>query len=898
MFKKIIFVLFIVLISFNIKAQINYNFTALAGTYTANAAAAPTPTTIFSNNINNTLSGAINIGFSFVYECATFTQFRVSTNGWLSFKAQAGAAAGNNLNTSGTRQIIAPLWDAQKTDNAAGVGQVNYKVTGTTPNRVLTVEWLNMRWSNAASGPVITYQVKLYETSNRIEFIYEPNATGVNAGSASIGLSGNTSGDFYSLNGTGASPAASKLIETSNINTKPVSGQTYRWDPIVCSGIPVGGTAATSQSSFCTSFSPTLTLSGQSVGCGLQYQWQSSAALGGPFANVVSGGTSITSGTNTTYAPTVASTTFFRCVITCTNSGSSANSSVIGVTITPVPGCNICNLRQIPSLPYTQTGQTTCGSGDNITYTNVTNYCDDPNYYQAEDVVYSFTPTATGIVTVNVGASSTFMGFTVYRNCPLSGGTCVGSAQGSATNQICVNVTAGQTYYLVVDDWPTLYCLGTYSVDLTAPGTPISVACDLSTYSASSITYSFETFVGTSLPTTDDILYNSIVNFGFQFCFGGSQYWGGYVASNGAFVLSAVPCFPNIQSAMYAGAGVATDWPILQGAPSVGTSTPRNAILAPWQDIDPTLGGTIRYYTTGTAPNRKMVVSYENIPMYSCGPGPEDFTGQIKIYESTNVIEIHVGNKGLCTSWNAGQAIMGLMNYDGTVYIPPVNATAHNATNGYYGPSAPNQWTMTNTAYRFTSPCASSGGPCAVLPVGFKNFYGENISGVNKLTWETAEESNLKEFVIERSTDGLNFFEIALQKANNKASTYTFSDNAFKPSIVNYYKITAIENSSARKSTYVIPIGGTYDNLIVSEIFPNPTENNFAISFTSKIENNLTIRIKDMYGKDISKSNHDIHSGVSQVFVNCVGLNSGIYVVEVVDNNSKTISQQKLIISN
>ena len=40
--------------------------------------------------------------------------------------------------------------------------------------------------------------------------------------------------------------------------------------------------------------------------------------------------------------------------------------------------------------------------------------------------------------------------------------------------------------------------------------------------------------------TTDDVLFTTIVNFGFPFCFGGSQYWGGYVASNGAFVFDGI----------------------------------------------------------------------------------------------------------------------------------------------------------------------------------------------------------------------------------------------------------------------------------------------------------------------------------------------------------------------
>lgn len=172
-------------------------------------------------------SDNIAIGFSFTYACQTYTYFGASTNGWLGLGTAAGTTItndynGNNLQGIHSWPIIAPLWD----DLALGAGNVNYQLTGAAGSRILTIEWKKVNWNYAASNSTLTFQVKLYEGSNNIEFIYMPEGGVTNSPSASIGLS-SSSGDFYSLDGTGASPNAVYNSETANLSTVPASGQHY-----------------------------------------------------------------------------------------------------------------------------------------------------------------------------------------------------------------------------------------------------------------------------------------------------------------------------------------------------------------------------------------------------------------------------------------------------------------------------------------------------------------------------------------------------------------------------------------------------------------------------------------------------------------------------------------------
>jgi hypothetical protein len=513
------------------------------------------------------------------------------------------------------------------------------------------------------------------------------------------------------------------------------------------------------------------------------------------------------------------------------------------------------------------------------------------------------TPGTAALTATNCAASSTVnlstsgvtplgCGITyVWQSAPAASGPWTTIAGSNNLNPFTTTISA-TTFFRMRTQCNGANSVFTNIISANAGTTPIP--CALSTYTSALITCSIEAFAGTTLPTTDDVLFNSITMFGFPVCFGGSQYWGGYVASNGAFVFDGVPCYPNIDFSTYAAGGVWTGYTIPNPAPTVGTSIPRNAILGPWQDINPSLGGTIRYYTTGTAPNRKFVVSYESIPMYSCGTSSPAiyYTGQIKIYETTNIIEIHVGNKGVCPGFNNGEAVMGLHSFDGTTYIPPVNATAHNAM----GVSPYNQWTMSNRAYRFNSPCASSAGPCVVLPIGFVKFKGDNIDKYNKLSWTIEKNSNFKNFSIERSLDGVNFAEIGTVSASN-ATEYDFNDETHKPFTINYYRITGFGQNEQQSKTYIIPIGSNGDNFEIGNVFPNPTSKSFNVQINSKSIQQLKISVCNSIGVEMYNEYITTQLGYSEYEVNVENLSTGLYIVKFSNKQNQHLSEQKLMIT-
>ena len=179
------------------------------------------------------------IGFDFWYDGKRYTQFSVSTNGFIdldssSWNGGSGLVQPNNpygpystdfVNPTrsalsggiGTVTALAPLYyDLTTFHTTVPLGNsIMYLVSGTAPNRILTVEWNNMSaWTNQAD--TLNFQVKLYESTGVIEYNY-----GYMSGTISTAYG---FGYVTGINAPSISPnppTASQLLclQTANTNT-------------------------------------------------------------------------------------------------------------------------------------------------------------------------------------------------------------------------------------------------------------------------------------------------------------------------------------------------------------------------------------------------------------------------------------------------------------------------------------------------------------------------------------------------------------------------------------------------------------------------------------------------------------------------------------------------------
>ncbi len=165
------------------------------------------------------------------------------------------------------------------------------------------------------------------------------------------------------------------------------------------------------------------------------------------------------------------------------------------------------------------------------------------------------------------------------------------------------------------------------------------------------------TGIGVSL-TDDDV--SGALPIGFSFEFYGQTYSNFYISSNGFITFN-----NDGDNGCCSGDLI----------PSGGT--PNNFIAFAWEDLNPASGGSIRYETVGTAPDRKLVMEFDDVPFYGTNNG---VTSQVHLFEGSNRIEIH------STSIPAdGTATQGIENASGTegLATPNRNDAVWSATNDY-----------------------------------------------------------------------------------------------------------------------------------------------------------------------------------------------------------------------
>jgi hypothetical protein len=180
----------------------------------------------FSEDDNR--SDATDIGFDFWYNGQRYTQFSVSTNGFLDFSSstddggpQAGAygyfndAFSASTLANATWLALAPFYDDMTTGTGTNPlgNSIKYELSGAAPNRVLTVEWYGMAvYLN--TSPNINFQVKLYETTGVIEYNYGTMNAGTNTFSYTVGINAASISN---------SPTASQLKTQQIANTATFS---------------------------------------------------------------------------------------------------------------------------------------------------------------------------------------------------------------------------------------------------------------------------------------------------------------------------------------------------------------------------------------------------------------------------------------------------------------------------------------------------------------------------------------------------------------------------------------------------------------------------------------------------------------------------------------------------
>ncbi len=144
---------------------------------------------------DDSMSGVLNVGFTFNFYGNDKTIFYLCNNGFISFSGANCAYINATIPTAGTpNDFIAPFWDDQFT-----AGHVYYQTIGSAPSRQLVVSFDGIDPYSNRGTAALSYQIILNESTNVIKLQYKDVDSGI-AGygggvAATIGIENSTGTD-------------------------------------------------------------------------------------------------------------------------------------------------------------------------------------------------------------------------------------------------------------------------------------------------------------------------------------------------------------------------------------------------------------------------------------------------------------------------------------------------------------------------------------------------------------------------------------------------------------------------------------------------------------------------------------------------------------------------------
>ncbi len=322
------------------------------------------------------------------------------------------------------------------------------------------------------------------------------------------------------------------------------------------------------------------------------------------------------------------------------------------------------------------------------------------DYYLSTSAIapsYGTTPTgstAVGVTSISLTGLTTSTTYYIWVRANCGGGLGQGAWIGAisffqpncaigngigTTTLGCPSVTAGGLGLNGAPPPPITGCSGSGCASLEA--TYLAMG-QTTSYTVQSIPYAppyqFTCLQNPVSANVDDV-WSPMINLPFNFCFYGNNYNKCLISSNGVITFDTVNNSP----------GGYSEWSYNSNLPS--TSLFLSSIFGVYHDIDPSKGGQIGWeLITLNTGCRALVASWSDVPMFSTACNSILYTGMIVLYENTNVIDVYIKNKSVCSTWNDGNATVGIQDSTGTQAAVAPNRNGLD----------PN-WTVTNEAWRF-----------------------------------------------------------------------------------------------------------------------------------------------------------------------------------------------------
>ncbi len=169
------------------------------------------------------------------------------------------------------------------------------------------------------------------------------------------------------------------------------------------------------------------------------------------------------------------------------------------------------------------------------------------------------------------------------------------------------------------------------------------------------------------------------------------------------------------------------------------------------------------------------------------------------------------------------------------------------------------------------------------LPLVLSSFYAQKQTSKVVLQWQTTSEEGVKQFVIERSTDGKTFKTIGTVAATGNSSLtqkYSFADQSPFMSAGNYYRLLMqdMDGNYTYSKILIIKFDGQLTTSL--SVFPNPTKDLLHVQLPDGMNGTVRLQVIDLNGRIVRSGNLASDGHALNTTVDISTLVNGVYVLK------------------
>ncbi|MGZ5285677.1 MAG: T9SS type A sorting domain-containing protein [Flavisolibacter sp.] len=178
----------------------------------------------------------------------------------------------------------------------------------------------------------------------------------------------------------------------------------------------------------------------------------------------------------------------------------------------------------------------------------------------------------------------------------------------------------------------------------------------------------------------------------------------------------------------------------------------------------------------------------------------------------------------------------------------------------------------------------SIGGTAAApLPVNFLGLSANKVANGIDVKWDIADEIDVKEYQLEKSTNGVSFQTVGTVAAHGRSTMYSYVDPNNKAEQI-FYRVKSVDIDGKTKYSGIIRFKGNTSFTSDVKVYPSPARSQITVQH-SRLESKARITVSTIDGRMVKMVTPG--QGNSNTMLDISSLSAGTYVLKIDNGNGK-----------